>query len=473
MSFKKNFFKNISTYAVYSYASQGLEFLSTIILSRLLLPGEYGLVAIIVIFSGFIQIFSTLGIGSSIIRSDYGYTFHKHLFSLAVWLGFALTIILMLLSWPISFFFDNNLLILPTILISFKFFSDSFTYVPYALLSKRMQFNAIGMGRLLRAVFQIGFTILLAFAGFSYWSLVIPLIFGPFLEYLYYRNKVEVKFRLYGWRATMRIAWKIRSLMGNLSLNNLINYWAGNVDKVVIGKLYTDADLGLYNRAFRFISMTNRLIVKIFGTVLFPSLKNLLNEKGNAQKEYLDILRIITLFNIPVMALLVLLPDTLVFYLWGEDWMGVAGFLPYVGIILIYNSMVATMGSLYLLFEKEKYLLLSNFIRSTITIAIIIIAGFFSMMHIIKFITLSYILVTIPINMYFGFYKSFGYNVKEILVFWLPFIFFGLVLFLMIYLEFYFFQWILMLLFLIILFYPMKGYWMSSLKYVRKKFLIK
>ncbi|NLF43195.1 MAG: hypothetical protein GX587_10910, partial [Bacteroidales bacterium] len=51
MSFKKKFLKNVSRFALFSYVSQALEFISTIVLSRVLLPEEYGFVAIITVFS--------------------------------------------------------------------------------------------------------------------------------------------------------------------------------------------------------------------------------------------------------------------------------------------------------------------------------------------------------------------------------------------------------------------------------------
>ena len=419
MSFKRTFFKSISTYAVYNYLSQAFEFLATIILSRLLLPEEYGLVAIINIFAGFILLFANVGIGQSVIRSDYGYTFHKHLYNLSVWIGFTLMLIMISLSYPIAFFFGNNKLILPTILISLKFVLDSFTYIPFAILSKQLQFNIIGKAKLWGALFQIALTIILAYLGFSYWALIIPLTLGPVIQFLYLRKKVNIRYTFYGWRSVKRQLFRIRSLMGHLSLNNLIGYWSNNADKVVIGRLYSQAELGLYNRAFRFIQIANRLITGIFSTVLFPSLKKLMDDKGNARREYLDILRIISLFNLPVVFILVVFPEELVRILWGENWLGVYPFLPYVAMILIFNSILSTTSSVFILYEKERNLFIINLVNSLLTIGIIIAGGLISMMHIIIFMTLGLFFITVPIFVFFGFYKSFKISPKLFLPFWL------------------------------------------------------
>lgn len=425
MSFKKNFFKSIGSFAIFNYITQGLEFFSTIILSRLLLPEEYGFVAIILIFSGFIQLFSDVGIGSSVVRSDYGETFHRHLYSLSVWLGTFLATIMMLLSYPIGILFNDMGLVIPAIIMSFRFVLDSFTYIPYAILAKKLDFKNVGIAKLYGTGLQIFFTIVLAFLGLSYWSLIIPLVFGPVFQLFFLRTKVKLPFRLYGWKATLRIANKIKSLMGYLSLLNLITYWSSNADKLIIARLYTQAELGLYNRAFRFVMISSRLITGIFHTVLFPSLKKLMSENGPVNKEYLDILRIISLFNMPIVLILLLFPNELVLILWGRAWIGVSEFLPYIAIILIFKPLLQTTSSVYILYEKEKVLTYVNIITSFLKLTFVLIGSLISLMHMILFICLNLILVNVPLHGYFGFYKSFGFKKFALIKFWIPMMIFG------------------------------------------------
>jgi len=435
MSFKRVFFKNISTLAIYNYSTQGVEFLATIVLSRLLLPDEYGFVAMISIFASFIRLFSTLGIGAVVVRSNYKYTYHKHLFSLAIWIGIALSIVLSLLSYPIALFFDNMKLVVPTMVVSIKFIFDSFTFIPIAVLNKNLNFNAVGKIKLFGTIGQIVFMILLAWLGFSYWSLIIPLIINPIVQYLFLRRYVHLPFVMYGWRATKRMIYRIRSLMGHLSLNNLVRYWSSNTDKLVIGRFYTESDLGLYNRAFRFIQLNNKLITSIFNSVLFPSLKKLMDEKGNAHKEYLDIIRIITLVNMPLVIILVIFPEELVRILWGKDWTGVAPFLPYVGILMVIRSIISTMSSLYLLYRKERNLFFINLSVSLMNIGLVIVGSLFSTMHIIKFLTLGYLFFAVPVNTFYGFYKAFGFRVRMLLRFWIPTLLLGMALFVSVHFE--------------------------------------
>jgi PST family polysaccharide transporter len=374
-----------------------------------------------------------------------------------------------MLSYPIAVFFNNMELIIPTIVVSVKFIFDSLTYIPIAILNKKLDFNSIGKIRLSGTTFQIVMMIVFAFMGFSYWSLIIPVIFNPIVQYLLLRRKVKLPIRIYGWRATKRMIYRIRSLMGNLSLNNLVRYWSNHADKVVIGRLYMQSDLGLYNRAFRFVQITNHLITGIFSSVLFPSLKQLIDEKGDANREYLDIVKIITLFNLPVVIILVILPEILVRILWGNDWIGVAPFLPYVGLIITFNSIISTMVPVFLLYGKERNLFLVNLASSMMTIVLVIVGGLFSIMHVIKFLALGYLFFTIPVNIYFGFYRSFGFKIGLMLRFWIPTLMFGMFLFISITCDSTLLKLLIIIFYMGFLFYELRGTAKESLKYLLKR----
>src|SRR5688500_2774423 len=98
MSFKKVLIKNILISGGYNYLAQAISFFSSVIVSRLLSPESYGFVGIITIFTGFLSIFSDSGISLAIIRSNFLYTYHKSVETLALVIGVSLFIITSLLS---------------------------------------------------------------------------------------------------------------------------------------------------------------------------------------------------------------------------------------------------------------------------------------------------------------------------------------------------------------------------------------
>lgn len=420
MSFKKKFFKNTATLAGFNYTAQILEFASTYVLSRLLLPEEYGFVALITVFTGFIAIFVDAGLSYAVIRSDYGRRYHKAISNLSLLIGTVLFLIMVALAYPITLFYGDKALLIPTIVLGSNFIIQSINVVPSAILHKTLQFSKVGLIRLLGSILRIGLMILLAYMGYSYWALIIPILIQAFFNNIIFSVLSKFYFRFFPWIYT-RLAFRTtRSLMANITGFNLINYWARNADNLTIGKFYGAADLGIYNRAYKLLYMALNSTTQLFGQVLFPSLKELKSKGGDVKGEYESLLGVISIITFPVGAFMILLAKPFVRFMWGEDWMAVADLLPYFGLLLMLQTLLSTVGNIYILFEKEKILFRIGGITAVIMIAAIVSGAFFSMVHIARFYALSYILFTVPINLQIGFIRNLNFTYRQILRFWAP-----------------------------------------------------
>jgi teichuronic acid exporter len=428
VSFKKKLFKNVATLAIYNYGAQGVYFFSTIILSRLLLPAEYGFVTLITVFINFISIFSDAGISHAIIRSDYGYTYQRSLGSLTIWIGISLFLLMVLLAYPIAWFYNNFELIPATIVLSTLFILRAIAIVPTSLLNKQLKFNILGKYALWISILNTILTIILAYLKFSYWAIILPQVLTTGIHYLLLERNVRVGLKFYPPSYIKAAFKKTKSLIGNVTGFNLINYWAGNSDALLVGKLYGEASLGLYNRSYSLMAIALNLIGGLFNLVLYPSFKELRATGGDIHKEYEDILGFISLINYPIGFVLIVFPVQLVSILWGENWIEVADFLPYFGLLIMCKTMLASTTNVYILLGKERTNMIIGTISAVAMIVSIVSGAFISLIHVAFLHALAYIAFVIPVNVYLGFYKAIGYPFKFILTFWLPKILFFLAL---------------------------------------------
>jgi O-antigen/teichoic acid export membrane protein len=427
VSFKKNFFKNLITFGGYNYATQLFNFIVTMVLARLLLPKDYGFVAIITVFTEYIKMFTDAGLSYAIIRSDYKYTYFKAVHSISILIGIILFILMIFLAFPIAYFYNNNELIIPTIVFSTFFIFQSMGVVPYAIHTKELRFNYVGKVRMIGAlVSSVLMIIMAAFWHYKlhdqhqpFWALIIPQIIMVYINYVLTNRHLKIRptFSLALIRVGIR---KTKSLIGNLSVFNSINYWSRNADNLIVGKIYGESDLGIYNRGYRLLTMALSLITGLFGTVLYPSLKKYRSTGGDVNKEYISILGVISLINLPVGLPLILFPKQFVMIIWGQNWMPVADLLPYFGLLILSQTLISTAGHIFVLYEREKTLTLLGIIQSVVLIAAIVAGALISLKMLIVFYSISYLLVVVPTTLYLGFYKSFHVSVKQILVFWLP-----------------------------------------------------
>ena len=437
MGFKKSLMKNVAVFGSYNYFFFFIEFVSTMILSRLLGPEEFGFVVIIFVVSGFIQwMFLNAGLSQAVIRTDYGSTFFKLLFNLAVWIGMFMSLILILLAYPIALFKNNLSLIFPTIVTSASLVLSTIVIVPRAILLKELKFNILGKYTTLSALVGISLMILMAYTGFSYWSLIVPNIIREFLFYYLIKRKVNFGFYFYNWSYTKFAYKKVKNLVNTYLIFNVINYWSTNLDKFLISKFYGDAIVGIYNRSYRFLQMGIKLINTVFGSVLLPSLKKEIEANNEYKKGLLDILDIVHLLGFLFSIALVIIPKFVVRVLWGEDWLGVADYMPYFGAIIPLQTLIIACDDLYVLEMKEKSLLRVGVPASIILILGIVIGSFISALDVARLYAAFFVVLQVPYHLIFGHYKVLNFPVRLILTFWLPKIAFSMaILYSLLYLE--------------------------------------
>lgn len=422
MSFKKGFFRNLLVSGGFQYATQALVFLSTVVTSRLLEPETFGLVGLITVFSGFVSVFADSGISYAVIRSDYGRTFHRAMDNLAIVIGFLLCLLTCLLAYPISVFFANSELLLPTLVLSTVFILKGMTLVRSALLAKALQFGTIGRLTLFSSAVQVLFTIALAAAGWSYWALIVPQLASAALLVILLHRKVPLEFHMCR-PAQLKTAFRHtqRTLL-NLMGFNLVNYWARNLDNLLVGKLFGVAELGIYNRAYNLLAMPLGIVSGLVSNTLYPSLKKLHMQGGNVHREYLFILKTIAVVSFPVSCVLVLFPKELVLLLWGQSWFAVSALLPYFGLLVLCQSLLSTTGQVLVLLEKERVMRISGWVSACAMVSGILAGALTSLVAVAQFYSLAFVAFVLPFNLFYLFIHALGFNKREIFRFWTPII---------------------------------------------------
>ncbi len=420
MSFKTTTLKNIFQLGRFTYTGEIISFLASIVMARLLLPEEYGIVAMIYVITNFAGILTGLGISSEVIRNPYQYTFHKSMLNLSIYVGFALFLLVILLSYPLAVFYENNALILPTLLIAFKFPVRSTSAVFYALLIKERRYSLVGKIELTNNVMTNALMIAMAAAGFSYWSLIVPFLLGEVYKLFHYKSYTQIKLRFYPFKYT-KVAFKYsKALMGSILGVRMISYWARNLDNLLIGKNFGEASLGLYNRGYRFLNLAEKTIDNLFGTILYPNLQKLKIDGGNVNHEYMFFVGLITLISFPVGAVLILMPDLLVKILWGPNWLGTVQYLPYFGIVVLSRTNKTNIEAIFKIHYKERLLFKFGVFNSVVVVLSIVLGSLHSPLMIAKLIAISQTVLILPVVVFYVFIYAMRFDLKKTMVFYFP-----------------------------------------------------
>jgi O-antigen/teichoic acid export membrane protein len=414
MSIQKSLLRDFSTIALFRYSSYIINFISSMFVARLISPEEYGIFIIVSIVPNFALMFLDSGISSAIIRSKESDEFNEQVHKFIITVGFLMTLLLLISCYPISVFYNNSEYITPILLISFTTFFHSLTIVPQSILSKALNFKTVGLGIFIQAITISSLTILLALIGFSYYSLILPIIFGSYAQYLFFNAKTKLKLKLVGWQEIKKTTLKLQSLLLNVSVFTLFNYWARNIDKLLAGKFFGEASAGIYGRAYSLLIFPLSMITGVFNSIQLPVFNNALQNNVDIAKGYAKSLITLNILTIPFSLVLLLFPTEVVTLLWGNQWSEVAKFLPLVGILVPLQVIASTSGQMFILYKAERNLAIIGVFNAVILILAIILGSFSGIYEILLYYSFSFCLIAFPALIYFGYVRVFRFSIKEI-----------------------------------------------------------
>ena len=323
------------------------------ILARLLTPEEFGIIGIILLFVNFSNIFTQLGIGTALVQKKEITQAHISLgFSLSVLLG---TLVGLLFYWIAPFigqFFNLENLEAPIRFFAFFFPLKGLNSVSTALLQRDLKFPAIVKSNALSYFFGYGITaVTLAFMGYGLWSLIygqLAILIVQTIILLYY---ITPRFSILNSKQTYN---DLLFFGSGFTLDLTFNFFAENSDNIIVGKLLGTTALGIYSRAFQFLSLPASFFGQIYNKVLFPILSSKQDDKEKLTSFYVFSISFCLLILFPVSLILLFNAELLVKVLLGNQWLEVIA--PFQILILgfcfrfgtrINKSFLASLGLVY------------------------------------------------------------------------------------------------------------------------------
>ncbi len=310
-----------------------ITFAGNIILARLLTPGDFGLVAMVGIFTAIAYNISGCGMSDGLIhklnptKQDYSTVF---VFNAVMGLLFGIMFILM--SNPIANFFEQPDLVGIMWAIGVCFFFQSLSFTQETRMRKMLEMKKMAIVRLSATICAIGFGIVLALLGYGYWGLVSSRIFLSFFLFIFYViiSQWIPKFAFYkdsfkemfGYGAPLMMAY-IFTQIGR------------NINAFVLGR-HSPVASGIYSQAQKMEEVPFSITEAVFN---WPFFSILANEADSNKKRILaqDMFSNIVLINGAIGLLLLLLSAPGFNFLFGEKWIEAIPIFRIFIIFLIFN----------------------------------------------------------------------------------------------------------------------------------------
>ena len=381
---KSKAIKATNWYGFGIYANRFLSLGVAAVLSRLLTPEDFGIIAMVTVFSGFMNIFADAGIGSSVIQfREFEKRDHQTLFTLSLLLGVLLAFILAGFGSYIAIFFKTPNLKNVALVLALAFPFSTLGIVPRGILQRDMRFREISIINIASAVCAGFVGIVMAFTGWGYWALVAQTLANSLFAScatLFFARLAPVPC----WNT--QVIKKIFSYSGNLTLFSMINYWARNLDNLLIGKFIGSAPLGYYNRAYQLMMLPLSMLTSVITPVLHSALAERQNDVPAMYRGYLKVIKMIGLISIPVMTYAVIMSPELIRVVWGNQWERTIPVFAILGLNGLFQPIMSTTGTVFLARNKADWLFKCGIIST-----ILLCTGiFFGLPYGIKGVAIGY-----------------------------------------------------------------------------------
>ncbi len=343
---KKLFFSGVLWNAVGNMGAQGIQFITTLVLARLLIPEEFGVVAMATSFTLLAGVVNQLGISPSIVQKKD--ITESHLTS-AFWANILMGIILCLITIGVSDFiadFFNNRKVQPVLcVLSFTFFIGAVKIVNTALLVKELQYRKLSYIVLAEMASNGILAIILAFLDFGVWSIVAGRLVGIFIG-------VVVTFCLNKWRPSFYfdiIAFKELFSFGiQVMCSSFLSYFITTLDNIIVGRYLGAVALGVYSIAYNIVTLPQKKISSIVTGVAFPAFSRIQDDRERILYGYIKILNMLSFVIFPILGGLFSIAPEFILFVLGERWSGAIIPLKILCFVGVLKSVGSTVGSIFL-----------------------------------------------------------------------------------------------------------------------------
>lgn len=305
--------------ALQKYSTMGIQFISGIILARLLTPYDYGCIGMLSIFMVLANTFINGGFGSALIQKKHPtQTDYSTVFFWNIGMSALMYFVLFLSAPAIARFYSIPLLSSVIRVQGIVLFINAFNLVQANQLAKNINFKAIAIVSITTSVISLATTIWMAYKGFGVWALVAQNLISaaiPTISFWFYLK----------WRPSWVFSWQsfkeLFSFGFYMFLTSLLNHFGNQISGLLIGKVYNPSTMGYYSKALGTEKLASHSISEVMTQVTYPLYAQVQDDKQALINMIRRITMTLSYITFPLMFILLLCAKPLFVLLYSDRWL--------------------------------------------------------------------------------------------------------------------------------------------------------
>ncbi len=317
----------------------------TAILARILVPEDYGLVAMVVTLTALLQVFSDMGLSwATVQRKNLTVAQVSGLFWINLGVGGVLWLVVAGAGPMIADFYDEPDLSFISIAVGAGFLISGAAVQPMALMKRALDFRRIALIEITALICGAFSAVALALAGWGYWALIFQGLVNASVRTVLALNYSSIRILPPGRADGLG---QLVSFGGLLALNGVFIYFARNLDNILIAKVWGAAELGIYNRAYFLMLLPSMLANGVLSGLMVSSLSAFHGDLNRFGSAYRRALRLVAYVGTPIAVGLALTAGPAVELVYGPNWSAVVPILLWLSLAGITQPIYNTTGWLF------------------------------------------------------------------------------------------------------------------------------
>lgn len=324
------------------FVDRGIGLVSTLILVRLLTPEDFGVVALAVSVSSFLQLMSDFGFGTVLIQKQDIKKYHYDtVWTLRLFILIITGVVGYLISDSAAVFFGDERVSPIIKCLSALILMRSIQNIAIIDFTKQMRFEILFWAGFGRKVLTFIVTVGIAYYTHSYWALVVGMLVGALVTNIFSHLSHPYRPSL-----SLKAINEIAGMSGWIFINNIIKYLSGNLPKIMAGRLLGVSSAGYLSVADEAVNVPTTEIVSAINKSTLPGYSLKQNDRVDLKNTYLKVMSFITLSAFPASLGIWAVSEPLVFVALGDEWVVTIPIIQWLALTYLLQSLISNMGSI-------------------------------------------------------------------------------------------------------------------------------
>ncbi len=398
------------------FSVQIAQFVLSIILANLLVPGDYGLIGMLGIFMAIAQVFIDGGFASALVqKKDKSPEDYDTVFIINVGMAVLCYLILFVTAPYIAEFYNHNELIKILRVLSLSLIIGAVGGINNTILTIRVDFKSKSKVSIISSIAAGLSGIGCACIGLGVWSLVILQLTSATLTTI-------LNFTVVKWRPTFSFSvqsfQRLFSFGSKLLASSVIASAYTNAYELVVGKMFSAAELGFFSRARGFTRLISQNIVNILSRVSYPILSSIQDDDTRLLNMYAKYIKVSSFIIFPLVLGLLGVAKPLILSLLSNEWVPTITLLQIISLAYLWDGIIDINLNLLKVKGRSDLVLRLEVIKKIIAILILVLAAFSRNIYFLTGSMSFYSLIALYLNTYYTnklFHYGFWEQIKDFL----------------------------------------------------------